>query len=411
MNACEKIAREGLAKRLNLAEERPPTVEDYHEQFNISLKALESLEHVTLVLSPHLLVLLAQHLPLDPLIEDESAKSQDELTPWTSNRHHTMAQQILGRLVSSHAVAEEADQEGMNKVTLLLIKEDRRLLTRSLQLLQSELQEVINHPPAPHCLAWITSKLPHPHLGKATPALIPHVLRCLDCWLTRPRVLGARIANHLATTCPPAELAWYGRTELLHAALLPLLSQDLSCLKDASPPLLELTSHLQNSAKGVPSLPGPADHLLARVIELIELNTEGKERRDLLCNLLVSVSDLLGIGVARWVTSLSSLMAAHSSSTHLIDHIPLLCKTCPEAMAREMKTLLPALIKHAYHLSWEDPTEPGNISEFKNSNLHTALCALAATDLDQAKDLCHGLRAVPVNPTFDALVSKLEMCT
>ena len=158
-------------------------------------------------------------------------------------------------------------------------------------------------------------------------------------------------------------------------------------------------------------MPGPADHLLARVIELIELNTEGKERRDLLCNLLVSVSDLLGIGVARWVTSLSSLMAAHSSSTHLIDHIPLLCKTCPEAMAREMKTLLPALVKHSYHLSWEDPSEPGNISESKYSTLRRALCALAATDLDQAKDLCHGLRAVPVNPTFDALVSKLEMCT
>ena len=35
--------------------------------------------------------------------------------------------------------------------------------------------------------------------------------------------------------CTVAELAWYGRTELLHAALLPLLSQDLPCLQVAYP--------------------------------------------------------------------------------------------------------------------------------------------------------------------------------
>ena len=35
-------------------------------------------------------------------------------------------------------------------------------------------------------------------------------------------------------------------------------------LQAASSPLLVLTSHLHSSAKGVPALPGPADHLLAR---------------------------------------------------------------------------------------------------------------------------------------------------
>ena len=28
--------------------------------------------------------------------------------------------------------------------------------------------------------------------------------RCLDCWITSPRVLGARATLHLAATCPPA---------------------------------------------------------------------------------------------------------------------------------------------------------------------------------------------------------------
>jgi len=408
MDECERIAREGIAKRLDLAEERPPTEEDYCHQLATSLLALEKLEHVTLSPSPHLLILLAQHLPLDTC-KDEEEKDEELLTPWTSTSHHKMASQLLDRLASTHGTEDSTDEEDVDKVTLLLIKEDRRLLTRSLQLLQGELQEVVHHPPAPHCLAWITSKLPHPHLGKAAPALIPHVLRCLDCWLTRPRVLGARATLHLASTCPPAELAWYGRTELLHAALLPLLSQDLPCLQAASPPLLVLTSHLQSSAKGVPALPGPADHLLARMIELVELNTGGQDRGDLLCNLLESAARLLGAGVARWVTSLSSLLASNPSSTRLLDLVPHLCQTCPEAMARELETLLPALLKQAYSLSWKDSSAISSKSEC--SPLYSALSALVATDSNQAILLCHGLKEVKVNPAFDALIIQLEMCT
>ena len=363
---------------------------------------------MTLSPSPHLLVLLAQHLPLDaPSPQEEQVHGKDEgLTPWTSSSHLRLANRLMDKLASTHGMKEDMDEEGLDKVTLLLVKEDRRLLTRSLQLLQGELQEVVQHPPAPHCLAWITSKLPHPHLGKAAPALIPHVLRCLDSWLTRPRVLGAKAALHLASTCPPAELAWYGRTELLQAALLPLLSQDMSCLKTASSPLLVLTSHLQSSAKGVPASPGPADHLLARIIELVELNTGGQDRGALLCNLLVSTARLLDAGVARWVTNLSALVAANPSSSQLLEFVPYLCQTCPEAMAREMGTLLPALLKQAYSISWKNSTSNETISP-----LHSAISALAATDLGQSKLLCHGLKEVKVNPAFDALVNQLEMCT
>merc|ERR1719397_1817222 len=103
---------------------------------------------------------------------------------------------------------------------------------------------------------------------------------------------------------------------------IPAREEMLPCLQEASPPLLVLTSHLQSSANGVPALPGPADHLLARMIELVELNTGGQDRGDLLCNLLVAAARLLGAGVARWVTSLSSLVTANPSSTHLLDLVP-----------------------------------------------------------------------------------------
>merc|ERR1719397_2334058 len=136
---------------------------------------------------------------------------------------------------------------------------------------------------------------------------------------------------------------------------IPAREEMLHCLKAASPPLLVLTSHLQSSAKGVPALPGPADHLLARMIELVEMNTGGQDRGDLLCNLLVSTAHLLSAGVARWVTSLSSLIVANPSSSHLLALVPHLCQTCPEAMTRELGTLLPALLKQAYSLSWKDP--------------------------------------------------------
>ena len=137
--------------------------------------------------------------------------------------------------------------------------------------------------------------------------------RCLDCWLTRPRVLGAKAALHLASTCPPAgateipycmiqylqmlvfqpslhccraRLVWENRTVTCSTSTTPFtgfaLSKGCLCLQifahllgglfpyisyllqAASPPLLVLTSHLQSSVKGVPVLPGPADHLLAR---------------------------------------------------------------------------------------------------------------------------------------------------
>ena len=100
---------------------------------------MEKLEHVTLSPSPHLLILLAQHLPLDTCKEEED---EELLTPWTSTSHHKMASQLLDRLASTHGTEDSTDEEDVDKVTLLLIKEDRRLLTRSLQLLQGELQEV-----------------------------------------------------------------------------------------------------------------------------------------------------------------------------------------------------------------------------------------------------------------------------
>ena len=152
------ISREGIAKRLDLAEERPPTEEDYFDQLTTrfgvkyekkalkspspSLLALEKLEHVTLSPSPHLLILLAQHIHLDTCKEEEE-QDEEPLTPWTSTSHHKIASQLLDRLASTHhGMMDGTDEEDVDKVTLLLIKEDRRLLTRSLQLLQGELQEV-----------------------------------------------------------------------------------------------------------------------------------------------------------------------------------------------------------------------------------------------------------------------------
>ena len=97
---------------------------------------------MTLSPSPHLLMLLAQHLPLDTCREEEQIDFKDEelFTPWTSYSHQILASRLLDRLASTHGTMDDTDQE--DKVTLLLVKEDRRLLTRSLQLLQGELQEV-----------------------------------------------------------------------------------------------------------------------------------------------------------------------------------------------------------------------------------------------------------------------------
>jgi len=399
----ELVCRGGLAT-LRLEEERPVTREEYRGSREASLAALEQL----LLLrpcppSPLLLLLLAQHSEVQGCRgeeeQEEEQSSTEDLTPWSSSKHKALAAEVLEKMVEEVVGGVEEVEQERKGLTKILVKDDKKLLKSVLKLLEPQLKEVNLHPPAPHCLAWLTTLLPHPHLGQAAPLLLPGVTRCLDSWLPSPRVLGARCALHLASTCPPTELAWFGRSELLHAALLPLLSQELPSLLAAVPPLLLLTQHLHQGARGVPCLPGPADALLDRVAGHLEMAGRGRVGEEHhLALLLNSTCHLLGVGVVRWLPRLSSLLSTSTSSPLLL-LLPHLSTTCPEALAREQRTLLPALIRQAYTATRGGAPPPPPLA--------TALAALVSVDLDQARKLCRGMEEVRVNQEFDGLIRAL----
>ena len=77
---------------------------------------------------PCLLLLLAQHSTLKKQEEQESCFS----SPWSTPEHQELAKEILSRLEGK----EDGGEEEMEGVTFLLVKEDRKLLGQTLQLLQ-----------------------------------------------------------------------------------------------------------------------------------------------------------------------------------------------------------------------------------------------------------------------------------
>lgn len=381
------LARMGLVPVLKLGEERPATEEDFKQHLPVSLSCLESLVSPASPLLPstHLLLLLSQHSTL------QTPSSSFSSTPWSSHEHQALALRLQEKLLLVSGLNEGG-------VGGLLTREDRKLFNQCLQILQPQLENLAQHPSSPHTLAWLVTRLSHPDLGQATPLFLPHTLRCLDSWLVPCRVLGCTIVDHLISQCPAAELAWYGRAELLHSALLPLLSQDSTCLAAASPSLLHLTEQLHKAKKDVPALPGPADTLLDRVTGLLQLETRCPLRRSLLVSLLQGLLSLLAQGAVRWVPRLAGLVAGDPRE-EVLQLVPSLCGLCPEAMALELATLLPSLLRRAHSLSYS-PTPP-------SSSLTSALTALVSTSPAQAALLCDGLQDLKVNPVFDSLVLEL----
>ena len=173
-----------------------------------------------------------------------------------------------------------------------------------------------------------------------------------------------------------------------------------------------------------PALPGPGDKLLDRVVELLELEsrfivltlsvpvlscgptltpaTRCSERQSLLSLLLLDLVDLIGPGVARWVPRLARLLAS-CPYPDLLLLLPPLAHFCPAPLARELPTLLPALLGRLHAISQEKVKELAPMA--------SALSCLVTTDLEQARLLCAGLGEVRVNPAFDEVVRQLELCT
>ena len=98
-------------------------------------------------------------------------------------------------------------------------------------------------------------------------------------------------------------IRFYGRAELLAESLGRLLSQtETEVVEAASEPLLSLTSIRHEDTR--PSEPGPGDVLMQEVLTKLELASDCA-RREVLASMLERLVTILGLGTARWVTSLT----------------------------------------------------------------------------------------------------------
>jgi len=389
-----QLVRSAMAPPLPKSEERPPQPEDYTEHLPISLEILTRLVNMhSYSISrpaslPPLLLLCSQHCP----------SSERQLPLWSSTEHQLQASLLLSKLESIY-----------KPLKTLLVDQDRRLLTQLLSLLQPSLEKFMCQPASVHSLAWLTSHIPHPHLGQVVPQLLPHALNWIDCWIPYFKVFGCQVVGHIIATCPASELVWFGRADLLSDALKKLLHHaDTAVVEACQKPLISVVSIKHDDTK--PDKPGAADLFMKDLISSLELSSD-KDKKEIYSDMILQTVNMLGVGVARWVARLAKLIVSQldfSPPTSVFSLLDKLCNLCPGCLAREVPVLLPALIKYAYRSSWRnsasDASDVDSSETMKCSDISVYLVQVATCDPITARLLCHNLETVSVNKKFDKVI-------
>jgi len=341
---------------------------------------------------------------------------------WSSPRHGDLAVHIMDYLVL---------REGFTELSTFLTSNNCDHLTKCFSQLLPKLQSsFLSHPGEQHCLAWLLSCLPHPTLSDQLSQLLPHSLRWLDHWLPYHRILGALVAQHILHTCPHTQLSWYGRDKLLASALTPLLhSSDIEVLDAAWVPLLEVTRCRHRST--APHQVGPADMLVSQVMNRLSLDADGPVCV-VLAKLLEGLVDVLGVGVARWVSKISQLLVgkleqlaavcceptvdtdslypedvnepespgAGSAVQHLLCTWTRVTQLVPVCSSRQTKTVLSSLVRL---LMFYSCSSPGSTDL---CYLRSCLVAVARCGPDVVLRLTRGLEQFQANDTFVEVVKE-----
>ena len=385
----DHVIRSALTPGLRCATEKPPESEDFKTHCHVSLSALKSLVNAKQSHNQHILLLLcSEHCALN---------KADTPHVWSSTSHQELADELVQGLESL-----------TGKTLIELLTEDQCNLFKSLMAeLQPRLEKFSSHPASVASLSWLVSKVPHPQLSELVPRLLPHLLNITDSWMPHYKMAGARLMGHVIKTCPSSELLFYGRAELLEESLVRLLGHtDSGVVKAASEPLLALTSIRHGVTR--PSEPGPGDHLMQELVTKLELATD-RDRREVLAAMIEQLVHILGIGVARWVTSLARTiisLLAFSPPLSVFRIVSSITRMCPECVSREVGDLLPALVKFVYQLSWREQQDHNSGAVVSLASV--CILELATCDPEAARLLCHDLENLPpVNPTFDTLVTEI----
>merc|ERR1711874_39078 len=175
----------------------------------------------------------------------------------------------------------------------------------------------------------------------------------------------------------------------------------------AAVPLLAVTKIQHNGV--TPSTVGPADKLIHVVLNRLALESSPRVC-GVLAQLVSGLVNVLGLGVARWVDSLATVMvsqldqagtAVDASARLLLDMWAQLSQLVPGCAGRQTVTVLPSLVRLMYRWSYCLSTDDEAVQA-------VCSCLVAVSGISPSAVLhhCRGLDQLKVNNTFHNVVNK-----
>jgi len=340
-----------LTPAVKLAEERPTDRHDFthHRPTNSSLLAVLEVEQVLAADQlPLLLVVISEHLVVFGCntsdCRDDVTLSDTSDLHWSSENQRQIVSQLTDKL-------QDIKGQSLND----LIQEN---IMAVLEILLPRLENWPAYPASCHATHAVFTRLDGLTAGSHFGRALPWVLRWLDSWMVGARLRACRLMHHLLRVMQSSCLTKFGREKVLYDAFLSLLnSQDLEVLEAVQMPILHLLQLITNvQERGDPTKIRTVDHFISKLLGSLDMESN-MNKKLIKTNLLVKSWRLLDQAALRWISSLSAsiqhdLDVAGEHSVMLLNLWTDVCVKHPTAAKREMRVILPPLVKLAWKWSY-----------------------------------------------------------
>jgi len=328
---------EVIAPSLELTEERPIDSQDY-KAFIIDCDKL--LETVTIhdlktVDLPGAVLFVSEHSVI------KSVEYDDEKMVWSSQALASFAEKVKIKI-------EEIESVPFNNIIDANIKE-------LLQQLEPKLRKWTENAAACHAAVFLIMNLSKEKCSQIFGQMLPHILRWLDSWMVRPRLLALILLDHLLNL-PSSSFTPFGRDKVIYEALVKCLnSQDLCIIQAASSPIVKVVKMITiDQNKGSLS---HIDYFIDKLFTSLDIESKADKKLAKL-ELLHNTWDLLEDAALRWIPRLANLVSGELSvvneGTKLVLELWMFeCKKHEAAAKLEARVILPALIKVIWKQSYD----------------------------------------------------------
>jgi len=318
-----------IAPSLELPEERPVDSQDYEAFTKNCDRILETKTIDDLVANDVIAAVLF-------VSENSCLKSveyEEEKMVWSSPAQASFAQKVKRKI-------EELESVPFNEIIDTNIKE-------LLQQLEPKLRKWTENPAACHAAVFLILNLPKEKCIQIFGQMLPHILRWLDSWMVRPRLLAVVVLDYLLDL-PSSSFTPFGRDKVIYDALVKCVnSQDLCIIQAASSPITKVVKMITyNQDKSSLS---HIDYFIDKLFTSLDMESKADKKLAKL-QLLNSTWNLLEDAALRWIPRLADLVSGELSVVNdgtkpVLELWRLECRKHAAAAKLEARVILPALIK------------------------------------------------------------------